>query len=182
MSAPVNESSAPTKKVRMQQALVSFSSAFSTHEPSIQEMLKHWQSYDYDDHNIGVRECQCMTMHYALSIDPSKEETEQMVMRKVCSELQALLTFIEANKKDEFLLLPEVFDFKHGHWKSLNWIMARHYMLVEDAACVPAWFVSAGQIVKDSGNQSLSTREVVQYTLRLVQDVASTAISAECME
>jgi hypothetical protein len=71
----------------------------------------------------------------------SESITDELIIKEIIKkELFALKHGIEFHKTGEFIVLPESFDYKMGHWNCLMWIISRWFRNSKNINDVPKWY------------------------------------------
>lgn len=81
--------------------------------------------------NLGYSTTESRSYSSSLMKDYGKlnlQLSDAEIMSTIKTELTALSTAIQNNQTEEFVILPESFDHKYGHWYSLMWIVGRYYL------------------------------------------------------
>lgn len=96
--------------------------------PTLESVIELCECYPFDDRNECRKE---LAQLFRKHSDPFKDD-DQAIRQCIEQELREFRKRIIAHQAEEFIVLPEHFDFKYNHWHVLQWIVGRHYMREKD--------------------------------------------------
>lgn len=91
---------------------------------SIQEVIQTVASYPFEDVTKARDLIKVFIDDYAKNPITDNDQIRQMIK----DELRILKDKITERQQNEFIVLPENFDAKYGHWLVLQWILSRHFI------------------------------------------------------
>ncbi len=134
-------------------------------EVTLEYIVPFLEDCGYDDDNYGRNKVAKWTCEYGKaqeckintdSLAPSEEEIIT-VKALIIQELNTLINIIEKHESDECLILPEVFDYKFGHWSLVLWIIGRHWVAQNrfKEALLPRWYLEITNILSTPSSNGL---------------------------
>lgn len=102
----------------------------------IKSVIENFSGYGFDD--FGHSKSYKIKLFKNWKQDNNLSDND--ILKIVNDELNELLISIHKNKENNFLSLPEQFDYKYGHWNVLHWIIGRWYIDANTIEDVPKWY------------------------------------------
>lgn len=111
-------------------------------ENNIHIIIKNFKINGFDDNNISKKYLSNLLENYEENIND-----DILIKQMIKDELIILKNHININKENEFILLPETFDHKMGHWYSLLWITSRWFKNCKSINELPEWYIKIVDIL-----------------------------------
>ncbi len=117
---------------------------------TIDKVVEDFAACGFDDLGTSMPYMKELKTEWEAKYDVLTRDNK-VIKEYLLEDLKLLHDKIEKHASKEFVVLPETFDFKNGHWNSLHFILSRWYWFMKAKKIViPYWYILLSEENKKS--------------------------------